>query len=148
MVWSLVAEVDEELFENSVQNISSCARESPRLEDLLRICAGFRSWLEADEHHIVVLLSENDPRMLMWSTLLCCAHQLWSGEQDDARAAFMVLCGRRVEAEYLAVNFLLDESKMAEVLPAPRTHLLRRTLRRWKLGKCQREPGRWTRVSE
>ncbi|KAJ1469394.1 hypothetical protein T484DRAFT_1851946 [Baffinella frigidus] len=117
MVWSLVAEVDEELFENSVQNISSCARESPRLEDLLRICAGFRSWLEADEHHIVVLLSENDPRMLMWSTLLCCAHQLWSGEQDDARAAFMVLCGRRVEAEYLAVNFLLDESKMAEADP-------------------------------
>ena len=53
MVWSLVEEVDEEIFENCVQNISVHIRESPRLEDLLRVCAGFRSWLEADANHVV-----------------------------------------------------------------------------------------------
>jgi hypothetical protein len=115
MVWSLVEEVDEEIFENCVQNISVHIRESPRLEDLLRVCAGFRSWLEADANHVVVLLSENEPRVLMWSTLLCCAHQLWSGAQSDVKAAFLALCEQRMRADYLAVSELLEDEGLAGV---------------------------------
>ena len=116
MVWSLVEEVDEEIFENCVQNISVHIRESPRLEDLLRVCAGFRSWLEADAKHVVVLLSENEPRVLMWSTLLCCAHQLWSGAQSDVNAAFLALCEQRMRADYLAVSELLEDEGCSPLL--------------------------------
>ena len=49
MVWSLVQNLDEEAFDNGVQDATSLVCQFPLLEDILKVCHAIRAWIDCDE---------------------------------------------------------------------------------------------------
>jgi hypothetical protein len=113
MVWSLVHNLDEEAFDNGVQDGTSLVSQTPLLEDLLKICHAIRAWIDCDEGNVAFILSTQDTPIAVACTFICCAHLLFSRKETSAERAWRFLWQQRALATQGVQDFLLDEEEAA-----------------------------------